>query len=119
MIIIYIYFFFFAKINLKTTIIIQSQVPEFFYEKKKYKFKSLYFTRIDEYLIENKILPNKVQIKKMKKLYYKDFISLNKIKQINFKLKEIAIRNNLKFINSENFFCNTIGLLICTHFFIR
>ena len=95
------------KINPNIKIIIQSQVPEFFYEKRKYKFKNVYLTRIDEFLIKNKILPDKDQIKKLKKLYYKDSITLDKNKIINLKLKEIAMKNNLKFINSENFFCNT------------
>ena len=97
------------KINHKATIIIQSQAPEFFHEKQKYKMKNIYFTRIDQFLIENKKLPNEVQMKNLKKIYYKDYIASDNIKKINSKLKIIAKENNIKFIKSEDFFCDKIN----------
>ena len=96
-------------LNPNIEIIIQSQSPEFFYEKRRYKLKHVYFSMIDEFLVKNKKLPNLTQTKKLKKLYYKDFISVNRIKKINFKLLGIAKKNKLKFINSEDFFCDSIS----------
>ena len=97
------------KINPNIKIILQSQAPEFFHEKQKYKMKNIYFTRIDQFLVENKKLPNEVQMKNLKKIYYKDYIASDNIKKINSKLEIIAKENNIKFIKSEDFFCDKIN----------
>ena len=95
------------NLNPSIDIIIQSQIPEFFYEKRKYGFKNMKLTRIDEFLIKNKRLPNLLETKELKKIYYNDYKTRSKTTNTNIKLQEIAIKNNLHFINSEEFFCNS------------
>ena len=67
------------------------------------------FSKWIEFLINNKRLPNLDETKEVKKIYYNDSISINKTKDTNIKLKEIAMKNNLYFINMDEFFCDSIN----------
>ena len=48
-------------------------------------------------------------MKNLRKIYYKDYIEFDNIKKINARLEKIAKKNDIKFIRSENFFCNTFN----------
>lgn len=93
-------------INPKAIIVIQSEAPNFFNEKKRFKLKYMYFSKLDEFLIQNNRKPNKYEIKELRKSYYDDYINDNRIIKINEKLKLIAKKNNLIFINSIEYFCD-------------
>lgn len=97
---------FIKKINPYVEIVIQSEAPEFFNEKKKYKLKYMNFSRLDEFLVKYNRIPNQEDKKKLRKLYYLDYINNERVITINKKLRSIANNNNLKFIDSIKYFCD-------------
>ena len=66
----------------------------------------MYFTRLDEFLVKYNRIPNQEDKKKLRKLYYLDYINNERVISINKKLRSIANNNNLKFIDSIKYFCD-------------
>lgn len=89
-------------INLKSNykkIILGSSRPE---------FPTIYnYTYADKFLLENRRFPNKKEKKDLEKLYFQFFNDELKIKVFNKKLKEVALKNEIPFLNFSELLCST------------
>ena len=88
-------------------VILLSNFPEFEYKKNKYNLRKVKLTNYKKKLLEKTTtdLPDE-DIKILKRKYFSDYMKNNRIKDINKKLKNISIKNNIKFYDLVSLTCD-------------
>jgi peptidoglycan/LPS O-acetylase OafA/YrhL len=66
----------------------------------------LNITKLDQFIWLNKRLPNKIELDKLNKDYFYNYINHTQVNNFNKKLKEISLKYNVRLLDKSLYVCN-------------
>ena len=90
-------------------IVVFGNYPQFNYTEQKHRFTKIYLTNYKKEILKKKssLLTN-IEILKLEKKYYSQYLQNEEIFKKNIFLKNFTKKNNVKYIDTTNFTCNNI-----------